>query len=156
MTLTTHAAIGAAIGHQMGNPLLGFCLGMISHFLVDMIPHGDGKFAESFLKKQRKTKAAVAYVTVDAAIAILFILVLMNLGDYTNRLAFSASIAGSIMPDLLTALADVTKARILKPFVKLHFFFHNFFLNRYGDVKLSYAIVGQAGFIALLLQRILA
>ena len=155
MTLTTHAAIGAAIGHQMGNPILGFCLGMISHFLVDMIPHGDSKFAEMYLKKQRKTRAAVAYVTVDATIALLFILALMNVGDYANRLAFSASIAGSIMPDLLTGLADVTKAKMLKPFVRVHFFFHNFFLNRYGDVKLSYALAGQIAFVGFLLERVL-
>ncbi len=153
MTITTHTAIGAAIGFSLGHPALGFALGMISHLAVDMIPHGDMKFAEQFKNKRRK--AAVAYAGIDAAVAILLLLTLFNVGGYTDKLTFSASIAGSIMPDLLVSLYFATKTRWLKWFVKLHFFFHDFFLKRYGDVRLSYALTFQAAFIFLILRNVL-
>lgn len=153
MTITTHTAIGAAIGFSLGNPVLGFALGMISHFAVDMIPHGDMKFAEQFKNKRRK--AAVAYAGIDAAVAILLLLTLFNVGGYADKLTFSASIAGSIMPDLLVSIFYATKTKWLKWFVKLHFFFHDFFLKRYGDVRLSYALTFQAAFIFLILRNVL-
>ncbi len=153
MTITTHTAIGAAIGFSLGNPVLGFALGMASHFAVDMIPHGDMKFAEQFKNKRRK--AAVAYAGIDAAIAILLLLTLFNIGGYSDKQVFSMTIAGSIMPDLLVSLYFATKTKWLKWFVKLHFFFHDFFLKRYGDVRLSYALAGQAVFIGIILRNVL-
>ena len=54
MTITTHTAIGAAIGFSLSHPVLGFAVGMLSHFAVDMIPHGDLKFSEQFKNKKRK------------------------------------------------------------------------------------------------------
>jgi membrane-bound metal-dependent hydrolase YbcI (DUF457 family) len=152
MTITTHTAIGAAIGFSLGNPWLGFILGMLSHFAVDMIPHGDMKFAEQFKNKRRK--AALAYAGIDAAVGILLLLALFNVGGYSDRATFSAAIAGSIMPDLLVSLYYATKIKWLKWFVRLHFFFHDFFLKRYGDVRLSYALTGQAAFIFLLLRQV--
>lgn len=42
MTLTTHAVVGAAVASLMPqHPVLGFCAGFASHFLVDAIPHWD-------------------------------------------------------------------------------------------------------------------
>lgn len=152
MTITTHTAIGAAIGFGLNNPALGFAVGMLSHFAVDMIPHGDLKFSEQF--KNKKRKAALAYATIDAVVALLLLLALFNVGGYENKQAFSASIAGSIMPDLLVSIYFATKTKWLKWFVRLHFFFHDFFLKRYGDVRLTYALSGQAVFIFLILKNI--
>ena len=40
MTLTTHAMVGAAAASLApGHPVLWFCLGFASHFLIDAIPH---------------------------------------------------------------------------------------------------------------------
>ena len=39
MILTTHAIAGAAIGRLTSNPLLAFAFGVISHFVLDAIPH---------------------------------------------------------------------------------------------------------------------
>jgi len=40
MTLTTHALVGAAAAALVPqNPLAGFCLGFVSHFAIDAIPH---------------------------------------------------------------------------------------------------------------------
>jgi len=149
MTLTTHAAIGAAIGAKLGDPTLGFSLGVASHFLVDMIPHGDAKLLAWYRAREHRG-AAVGYVSMDAAVAAWLIFFLLHVADYKSKMAFSYTIAGAVLPDVLVGMYDVTKHEALKPFVKLHFFFHNFFSKKYGDVKLRYALVGQAIFILLL------
>ncbi len=154
MTLTTHAVIGAAIGSVVGSPLLGFVLGAASHFLVDMIPHGDNELADKY-RLHKKKKAAVAYVTVDAAIAIILLMTIVSgRSSNTTNIAFSAAVAGSIMPDLLVGLGDIYKHQFLKKFSKLHFFFHDFFSRKYGDTKLAYALTGQAVFIIVLMRMV--
>lgn len=154
MTLTTHAAIGAALGSLIGNPLLGFFLGLGSHFLVDMIPHGDNNFLDEY-KKGKKKRLSRAYITVDAAIAIIFLMSVVSgrpQGDTTN-IAFSAAVIGSILPDLLVGLKELfPKSKALRGFYKVHFFFHDCLSRRYGDTKLSYAIMGQAVFVIALMH----
>lgn len=154
MTLTTHAAIGAAIGSAIGNPLLGFALGAASHFLVDMIPHGDNHLADLYRVQKKKRKLAMAYVTVDGVLAMYMIMAVFLVRTDGTHTAFAAAVAGSILPDLLVGLSDILRWRALKLFCKFHFFFHDFFSRKYGDVKLQYALAGQAIFIALLLKHI--
>jgi len=48
MTLTTHALVGAATASLMPqHPVLGFCAGFASHFVIDAIPHWDYPIASS-------------------------------------------------------------------------------------------------------------
>lgn len=151
MTLTTHAAIGAFIGSVVGDPVIGFMTGATSHFLVDMIPHGDNQLADLFRVSKRR-KIPVAYVTIDGVIALLLVLTLSAADVGVSSVAFSAAVAGSILPDLLVGLADATKWKSLKRFSKFHFYFHDFFSRKHGDVKLKYALAGQAGFIVALVH----
>lgn len=153
MTLTTHAAIGAAIGTFVASPLEGFMLGAVSHFLVDMIPHGDNQLADLF-RVHKKKKLAVAYVTTDAAIAILFVLSIFAMKSGSANVALSAAIAGSILPDLLVGLFEALKLKPLKKFYKFHFFFHDFFSRKHGDVKLKYALLCQLAFVVYLVHVI--
>jgi len=151
MTITTHAAIGAVIGFSIGNPWLGFLLGFISHFLVDMIPHGDSRLSVKY-RIQKKKRGPVTFATIDALIALYIILGLVNLPISTSQTALTAAIAGSVLPDLLVGFFDMTKSRYLKKFVKIHFFFHDFFTTRFGDIKLHQAIFGQAVVVVGLLN----
>src|SRR3989338_10218169 len=42
MTLTTHAIVGAALASFIPeHPVLGFCVGLTSHYVIDAIPHWD-------------------------------------------------------------------------------------------------------------------
>lgn len=48
MTLTTHAVVGAAVASLIPqHPVLGFCAGFASHFIIDAIPHWDYPIASS-------------------------------------------------------------------------------------------------------------
>jgi hypothetical protein len=154
MTLTTHATLGAVIGHATGNPLLAFIFGFISHLLIDMIPHGDTGISDNFRVHKRRRKQAVAYVMVDAIIAIIFVLLLANTRDIESMRAYSWGIAGGVLPDLLVGIYEITKTRFLRWFNTLHFFFHDFFTNRKGDVPLYYALMAQIVLIAYLQTKL--
>jgi len=41
MTLTAHALVGAALAASFSNPAIGIPLAVISHPILDMIPHWD-------------------------------------------------------------------------------------------------------------------
>ncbi|MDP2631904.1 MAG: hypothetical protein Q8P30_04040 [Candidatus Uhrbacteria bacterium] len=151
MTITTHTAIGAAIGFSVGNPYLGFGLGLISHLLVDMIPHGDSLIAEEF-RIHKKRKRAFRLGTTDALFALLLALFIFNLPHVTSTMTVSLAIAGSIFPDLIVGLHDATKSKYLKRAVKVHWFFHDFFIKRYHDVKLTNSLLLQAGLVAIIMN----
>ncbi len=157
MTLTTHVAIGAAIGTLIGNPLTGFLLGLSSHLLVDMIPHGDNNLADKF-RKEKKARMGAAYVTVDAAVAIILLMSAVS-GRPTNlttNLAFSSAVIGSVLPDLLVGLKELfPKNKSLKALYKVHFFFHDCISRKFGDTKLSYALIGQAIFVLAVMHYII-
>jgi hypothetical protein len=154
MTLTTHATIGAVIGHAVGNPVLAFIFGFISHFIVDMIPHGDTGLSDNFRVHKRKRKRAVAYVVVDAIVALFFVLILANTRDLESIRTFSWGIVGGVLPDLIVGLFEVTKTPALRWFIKLHFYFHDFFVRKKGDVPLYYAIMAQVVLIAYLQTKL--
>ncbi|MFH1631860.1 MAG: hypothetical protein ABIA47_02435 [bacterium] len=153
MTITTHTAIGAVIGFSVGTPLLGFALGIASHLLVDMIPHGDAFISEQF-RVHKKKKTAVRYGSIDSLIAMMLALFIFNLDHTTSTMAVSAAIAGSVLPDLLVGMFDVTKSKYLKKVNGLHWFFHDFFVTRYKDVKLRHGLILQVGIVVALVSSL--
>lgn len=154
MTLTTHATLGAVIGGATGNPALAFIFGFVSHFLIDIIPHGDTGISDNFRVRKQRRKHAVAYVAIDAIFAIFFVMMLLNTRDIESMRTFSWGIAGAVLPDLLVGLYDITKSRFLRWFNTLHFIFHNLFIKRRGDVPLFYSILAQIVLIAYLQTKI--
>ena len=154
MTITTHATIGAVIGQATGNPVLAFVIGFLSHFLIDIIPHGDTGLADNFRIYKKQRKQAVAYSIVDGIIAIFFVLLLANVKDIGQMSLFSWGIVGAVLPDLLVGLYLITKTKYLRSFNRLHFYFHNLYVYRRGDVPLRYAIVAQIVLIAYLQTKI--
>lgn len=154
MTLTTHATLGAVIGHATGNPVLAFIFGFISHFLIDMVPHGDTGIADNYKVKKVRRKQALAYVMVDAVVAILFVLIIANTRDIISVRNFTWGIVGSVLPDLIVGVYEITHTKYLLWFNRLHFFFHDFFVKRKGDVPLYYALMAQVVLIAYLQTKL--
>ena len=153
MFLYLHAPVALALTAQLTNPAATFTIGLASHFLIDMIPHGDSHISKN-LRVHKKKKGAFAYGTIDSIIAVYLAIILMHVVRGTSELAFTAAIAGSIMPDLLIGLHDLTKSKFLKPINDLHFYFHDFFIDRYHDIKLPTALFAQIILIALIMTQI--
>lgn len=146
--------MGAVIGEAVGNPLLGFIIAIAVHFLVDIIPHGDNFISNNFRVLKRRRKLAVAYVSLDAIAAILFVLFIVNVRDVALIRPISMGIVGSILPDLLVGLYDITKSKYLRWIYKLHFVFHDILINRYGDVPLRYSLAAQMILVLILQARL--
>ena len=154
MTLTTHATHGAVIGKAFGAPIPAFVFGLLSHFIIDLIPHGDTGISDNFRLYKRNRKRAVAYVTVDSVIALFFVLLLANTRDIESVRTFSWGIAGAVLPDLLVGLYVITASPLLRWFNTLHFYVHDFFVKRRGDVPLYYALMAQIVLIAYLQTKL--
>lgn len=154
MTLTTHATLGAVIGHAVGNPVVAFVGGFISHFLIDMIPHGDTGISDNFRVHKRRQKQAVAYVLVDGVVALFFVLLLANTRDIDSMRTFTWGIVGGVLPDLIVGLYEITKTPLLRWFNTMHFFFHDYFVKRRGEVPLYYALLAQVVLIAYLQTKL--
>jgi len=154
MTLTTHATLGAVIAGVVGNPVLAFLFGFISHFAIDIIPHGDTGMSDNFRVHKCKRKRAVAYVLVDGIVALFFVLLLANTRDIDSMRTFTWGIVGGVLPDLLVGLYEITKTPLLRWFNTMHFFFHDLIVRKKGDVPLYYALMAQIVLIAYLQTKI--
>jgi len=147
MTTTTHTAIGAVIGSIVGGPALGFVCGLASHYLVDMIPHGDMHMRDSNnLVNKTNEKMAHVFVITDVAVGITLLTVLGSFmpDDITRSSVYMASIFGSVLPDAMVGINDLVKSLPGRKHTKLHFYFHDFFCRQHGDPKLRYALLAQA------------
>lgn len=126
MNLSTHLAVGAAVGYATRNPVLGFFAGIISHHLIDQIPHTDGGSLQVSVDNFIKDKRIIAIVLVDLVmIAVVAFLLLRAQGYYWPMILGGF---GGTLPDLVDNMPFWTpRLRKLKPFKyyhKLHEFFH--------------------------------
>ncbi len=154
MFITTHAMIGALIGERFAStPFLAFGLGLVLHFVADIIPHGDSALYKGYVSGS-KVKRAIAYVTLDGLAAMVLVIGLFNTDLNEHRLAISLGILGSVLPDILVALYQVFHLETLSTFNKLHLFFHNLVTSKKGDIPLSLGIVMQMLVLIFLVMRV--
>lgn len=125
MFLTVHASIGALIGQQISSPLWAFILGLISHFLLDLIPHGD----RAILPKEKieeKIKLFLIIASVDFIIMISFLGFFYLRGIFTNPIVIGSAVLGSILPDFLNGIYYLLKNnQFFKTFHHFHGLIHD-------------------------------
>lgn len=150
MTVSTHVTVGAAIGVTLNNPLLGFIAGFLSHIVLDMIPHGDSKLAQKMLVEKKRTLPLI-YGVLDYILAIYLLLFFLNILQINSMQAFTFAVAGSILPDLIVVIHEASQRKLFNGFNKVHFFFHDMFSKKHGDVPLLFGIGYQAAFIIFMI-----
>ena len=136
MTLGTHIVIGAAATRVLGatHPILGFFIGLASHYLSDFIPHWDYKLSSLSGRKtsaERRWGSKKLFVLDLGKIAIDFfvgaiIVAIFWPNSFTQSFFLLAAIfIGSTLPDFLEGLYFTTKfALILNPHQRFHDFMH--------------------------------
>lgn len=131
MYLAGHAAAGALIGQQLGgSPLIIFAMGMVSHFLLDLIPHGDKHHVVDYYHGKKEVLSELYYhLLVDAIITIIMIVVLMSFTTL-DRVSMAWGIVGSMIPDLIVGLNEIFNNAKLKAFTKFHFIVHNALIHK--------------------------
>ena len=120
---------------------------------MDMIPHGDAHLYTNYRNKQ-KVHRALAYVTLDGIATVYLILGIHETHQFDSGMNVSAGIAGGLLPDLLIGLYNIMKPQWLTWFHDLHFYFHNFIVNRARDVTFSVGLAMQIVLLLTLQARI--
>lgn len=104
MYLTTHAAVGILISQSVQSPLAAFGLSFASHFVLDIIPHGDEN-VETWARE--KGKRAVFVAAVDVGLLSVFLASLYATHNLTKIALIQAGIIGAILPDLIAIVFPV-------------------------------------------------
>lgn len=132
MFIAGHVAAGALIGQTLGftNPALIFALSFASHFLLDVVPHGDGHHvADYYHGKKEKLKALYSGLAVDTAFSVMLVAFLLGFTTL-DRANMAWGIIASVVPDFFVGLNELFNSKFLKWFTRLHFKVHNAFIHK--------------------------
>src|SRR3989338_1231241 len=113
MFLTSHATAAVLIAEQIHSPTLAFALGWLSHYLLDMIPHGDDELLTN-LPRRAFLVAFTKIAALDALIMLGWLWVLLGRGAIALTPATGAAIVGSLLPDILNGVYLVTRSRLIE------------------------------------------
>lgn len=156
MRLVVHAAAGALVGQTTGNPWLGFVFGILSHIILDIIPHGDSHLYQKYKNKELSVKKAMAGTVLDSIAAIVFVVLIFNFGIYSAKLVTSMAILGAIIPDVMIGLYELFSPKtpkILKTIHKWHFKNHDLIAAR-RDFKWKHGQMLQIIIFLILLRNL--
>lgn len=104
MLSTTHTLVGAAIGKSTGNPALSFFLGVISHFILDKVPH---------FWPWKKTKRLEEGLLDWFFVGLIIIYILLSPMQYKTAV-ISGAFGGLIVDIVLVGIPQVRKSKVGK------------------------------------------
>ncbi len=156
MTLTTHAAAGAALATLVPeHPLIGFAAGFASHFLLDAIPHYDYAIRSGAvdpkigapLRLDRAFMLDMVRIGSDALAGLLLSMVLFAAPGVL--LAVLAGAVGGILPDALQFVYAHVKREPLVTLQRFHQWIH---AKRRLELegKLMLGVISQLALVALI------
>lgn len=159
MFITVHAAAATAIAKNIPNPFIAFICGFLSHFLLDIPPHGDTKLGKKFLglklsedKHKEDIRPLALLGTLDSFSLAILILYLFRNFDFVNADSVVWAIIGGILPDVIMVTYKLTKFKPLYLIEKWHQKNHYLLLNRLkGDIPFKYGLIFQGCVLALLI-----
>jgi len=136
MTLATHIVIAAAVAKPLAasNPIIGFFIALVSHYLSDAIPHWDYKLHSIDTKEISMEKRTWDYKTLVIkdlrSIVLDFFLGLavgyffLNPRTTEQFIYFLLVTVGAVLPDFLQGAYYTHRAEFLKPLQRFHDFMH--------------------------------
>jgi len=147
MLLSVHATVGAIIGENVNTSLLAFILAFISHFILDIIPHGDGVLIKAY-RNDFKNKGVLYLIIFD----LLSTAVLLTLLFYFHKIAYSQTvlwgIIGGVLPDFMVAAYEITE-KYFKRTHKIHSWTHD---RIHWTISLKLGVLVQIIIIYLILR----
>lgn len=146
MTATAHAIVGGAIAASVSNPVLGVTLALISHPLLDMVPHWDAGWGWRNKTKLKLFSQGLFDLLLGFGLAYFLF------GQYINFSYFFACVFASLIWDLAQTPYWLLNWRF-PPFSWCYQFQHSI----QGKAKLPWGVLTQVvtvGLIIVLLQTI--
>ncbi|MCX6746411.1 MAG: hypothetical protein NTX00_05405 [Candidatus Parcubacteria bacterium] len=147
MLLSVHATVGAIIGENVNTPLLAFVLAFISHFVLDIIPHGDDVLIKAY-RNDFKNKGVLYLIIFDIFSTALLLLLLFYFHKISLTQTVYWGIFGGILPDLMVASYEITN-KFFKRTHKIHSWTHD---RIHWTIPLKLGILVQLIIIYLMLR----
>jgi hypothetical protein len=116
MFISTHALLGIVISQHVDNVPAAFGLGVISHYLLDMIPHGDEKIGQWM--KKRPLRGFLIALVAEVTLISVFIITVYIKKALPRPGVVMAGLLGGTLPDLIWYSYDFYRGFILKHFPK--------------------------------------
>ena len=122
MTGSTHFIAGAAIGRLTGNPILAAILGLLFHFIMDLIPHWD--YGYHFQKK-------IKHFLMAGSEPLIGMVVWVFIGlhkDFSLETWIVTFVGGAfcLLPDVMSVLVRLFRLNFLRSTVTFHAKLHWF------------------------------
>lgn len=123
MYLLVHASVGAVVGERIHLPVLALGAGFLSHFLLDIIPHGDEASGRELFKAGRR-HWVVLLACLDLLAAFSVVTTLWLAGLLPNALGAMSGALGAVLPDVLAGLSEFSARKLWPDFLRLHNWAH--------------------------------
>jgi len=137
MFIVVHVVAGIALSKHLHNPFYAFVLCWCFHFLLDVIPHGDGGLdKKSFFK----------FAAIDTALCCFPAFVIFNKIEFLFPNVVAWGVLGSILPDILFGLSKIIKSRFLDFFANINESAHQIIRTK---ISLKNGLMVQALFFLL-------
>lgn len=156
MFLAVHASVGALAGNAIGHPAAALLFGVVSHFFLDMIPHGDDAFYRIYFVEGRGQRRIKIYAAADIVLTAALIPLFFLQRDFFSPVSVALGIAGSLLPDLLVGLSILFPPRRaagffwrLDRFKAFHRWNHALLIGRFSRMKRDIPLIS-----GLILQTI--
>ncbi|MFA6552862.1 MAG: hypothetical protein WCT27_00320 [Patescibacteria group bacterium] len=113
MFATTHILTSVVISQHIQSSWWAFFISLASHYLLDLIPHGDAPLGPWMTVDQKKRRLIYVLGT-DAFCTILYLSILWLYGDLPNLSILIPAMVGSVLPDFIWLVSYVLKKRDFK------------------------------------------
>lgn len=119
MLSTPHLLAGAAIGSTVGGPATAFAFGLLSHLLLDMVPHADSDLFDT-PGQGKITKAEYIPVALDIALGAVSVAYFAFSQNHISENVMAGAL-GAITPDMVSLVPFWSPTLIKVPlFKQLH------------------------------------
>lgn len=127
MFIAVHAAAAIAATQNLGSPALAGLFGLASHFVLDVIPHGDDVVYDRCIARGwSRLRFGLIFGLPDAAAWVGITAYLIMTGSAADIPVVLAAATGAALPDVLWGIATLLpRSRWLAAFDRLHTKFHH-------------------------------
>lgn len=134
MFITPHTSAAIWISTKVTDPGLAFVFGLISHFILDIIPHGDEDIGSHKTTKRGRFIYMMKVATVDVILSVALLYFYITRHQDYNRSAMAGAVVGAWLPDVAWIAIENFKMTSLYWYIVWHGRIHNAFGWRYSPV----------------------
>lgn len=134
MFLTPHTSAALWITTKVTNPFLALLFGLISHFILDIIPHGDEAIGQHKPKGRARFLYLVKVATVDTILAAILVYYYVTQADSFDRLVMAGALMGAWLPDFLWIGIETFRLKWLNFYIRFHSRVHRLIDWHYSPV----------------------